>query len=388
MHDFVGVVRPLAEAMQLAQPLRPRVPPLEVLAWRAVAELAALGPASPRMPLGSPRLDIGMARRDAVDGGREGVLPAGLAPDLVIRPASSPTRTSKRWSMLVRGYGAWRAFRLLREAGCPMALAVLLSRATEKLLAGRLEHMAQHEMSAAELTAQPVAYWTNLSVRSVFHASERRARGLPTVGMLTILANGQRRYRCDVFDALATVGTGQVLDGVRAFRAGPPQRHSPPMHEPTRGHALVALQPAGDIVAGLAGFSRLALRAGWRLSVRPHPVQRRDPTVTQLWSRDVPASDFTWFDGELRPGELVVTGTSNIAIEACLRGCPVVLVCDHEAAAELWAGSPPPGHVLPPSDWRGVGVAGARAMLDETVVAATAASERFAEHYHALPPFA
>jgi hypothetical protein len=278
-----------------------------------------------------------------------------------------------------------RMFKLLRAASVPPALAVLLSRALLRIVSGRLERLATFNDLPHERSTAPAIYWSNVSLRSVFHASERRARGLPTIAVYRIITSASPRYRCDVFDAVITVGTGQRIGAADPFRL--PEPPYPMRVSRQSRHVLVALQPSLDILSGLAAFARLTLRHGWQLSVRPHPSMEDGSAGLWQWERDLgQTSTVVDIEPDASPS-VVVTGLSTFATQACLAGLPVVLLCSAAELAATWGSAPPPGLVVDPTSLAGISAADAPTRLETLVVEARHASSQFADYYRSLPLF-
>ncbi|MDX8498955.1 hypothetical protein RFM99_11025 [Mesorhizobium sp. VK4C] len=377
MNDFVGLLRPLVDALEVCRKDGydgPCFPSYERLAATAAEEIKGWDHVNNgHLSVPSMRgVDLGSAQSHLVDTSSMLGLPVGLRPDIIIEPTPTVPRSFHPTCLI-------RAFRLLRQANIPPALSLLLSHAVYRVLNGRLEQLAGIPLEAADLAKHPVVYWANMSLRSVFHASMRRSLGLPTIAAHTILMTQSERYVCDVFDAVLSVGTGQPLGNSQAFRvSGNIQPFVPRSGRPV----MLALQPQLDILRGLSQFGQIASKAGHEVIVRPHPAHRRAPESLAVWRRIAAP----WIeDFEAAPGRasLVVTGTSNFAIEACLAGCPVVLVASDFDRHAIWGEHPAPGLHLAPerllaiSSWD----------MSDIALSAVRATRSFLDYYAKLPVF-
>ncbi|NJO33900.1 MAG: hypothetical protein HC869_12910, partial [Rhodospirillales bacterium] len=244
MHDMAGILRPFVEIIECCRPgMTLRMPACEIVAIRAVREVQRISVHEVRhSPFGRapPGIERGASLHLADVVFPSGV-PEGLQPAIVLEPKRSPPTPFS-----VAGH--LRAFKILRRAGTPPALSFLLAHRLRRVLSGRLEGLSDLHLTDRELAASPVVYWANLSMQSVFHASERRARGLPTLAAHTILMSDSAQYHCGVFDGALTVGTGQGPAGVayRTFAAV-----APGMAKNRNGPILLALQPANDIMRSI-----------------------------------------------------------------------------------------------------------------------------------------
>lgn len=377
MNDLVGLLRPLVDALEACREggyEGPSFPFHERLAATAVEEIQGwdevnngdLSNASMR------GVHLESAQSHLVDASSMLRLPDGLRPDIVIEPTTTFPRS-------FRPIGLICAFRLLRQASVPPALSFLLSHAVHRILIGRLEQVAGPPLQPCDLGAHPVVYWTNMSLRSVFHASKRRLLGLPTIAAHTILMTQSERYICDVFDAILSVGTGQQLGNSKAFRG---RSAIEPGKLQSSGPVMLALQPRLDILRSLSRFGRIAAEAGHKVIVRPHPAHRRAPQGLVVWRKMAPpwAEDF-----EVTPGtvSLVVTGTSNFAIEACLAGCPVVLVTSDFDRYAIWGKHLAPGLHITPERLLSLSTRD----MPNIALSAFQATRSFIDYYARLPVF-
>jgi len=335
MHDFAGLVRPLIDVLtlqDLGRHAAVKLPLAEVIARRALLELAQLTPASPPIP--PPGNMPAGPYRHCVDASAATRIPPDLRPDLVIEPLPAPKTAVSVVEKL-------RSFTLLRQAGVPFALSLLLTNALHRMLSGRLDSFASQPMGEADLCAEPVLYWTNMSVRSIFHASERRARGLPCVAVATILMTRTDSYHCDVFDAVISVGTGQINGFSAAYR----ENAAPRPVAQARDRLLIALQAHDAILIALSRAARAFASHFNETAVRPHPLHRRQPSSLANWevmtSGKFPAQSLR-SESSTTP-DLVIAGTSNFAVRSALEGIPVVLACCENGLSSIWGAAPRPG---------------------------------------------
>ncbi|UVK48507.1 hypothetical protein BPNPMPFG_007890 (plasmid) [Mesorhizobium sp. AR07] len=377
MNDLVGLLRPLVDALEVCREggyEGPSFPFHERLAATAAEEIKGWdevnnGHLSNASMHG---VHLGSAQSHLVDTSSMLGLPDGLRPDIVIEPTTT-------FPQSFRPIGLICAFRLLRQASVPPALSFLLSHVVHRILNGRLEQLAGTPLQPCDLAAHPIVYWTNMSLRSVFHASKRRLLGLPTIAAHTILMTQSERYICDVFDATLSVGTGQPLGNSQAFRG---RSAIEPRMLQSCGPVMLALQPQLDILRNLSRFGRIAAEAGHNVIVRPHPAHRRAPQGLVVWREMAPP----WVeDFDVTPGtaSLVVTGTSNFAIEACLAGCPVVLVASDFDRYAIWGRHPAPGLHIAPERLLALSTQD----ITNITLSAFQATRSFIDYYTKLPVF-